>query len=129
MKDIYTSIDFKKNIEIKKNKEHLKEKIIKNKKWYLFHLILASLLATVSIIFNKTSDIIARTIGYFIGGIVSTNICIRMDEKKESKSKLNKVLYDIKRTVDLDLNDLKKSTILSEEKKDTYYICDGEGIK
>ena len=129
MKDIYILGDFKKNIEILKNKEPLKEKLIKNKKWYLFHLFIASLIFTISIIFNKTTDIITRTIGYFIGMTLSTNVCIGMEEKKESKSKLSKVLWDIKRTVDLELEDLKKSTILSEEKKDTYYICDGEGTK
>ena len=129
MKDIYTSVDFKKNIEILKNKEPIKEKLKKNKKWYLFHLILASIIFTVSVIFNKTSDIIARTIGYFIGMALSTTFCIGMEEKKESKINLNKVLRDIEKTIDLDLNDLKKSTILSIEEKDTYYLCDGEGTK
>ena len=105
MKYIYTSIDFKKNIEILKNKEPIKEKLRKYKKWYLFHLILASLIFTVSIIFNKTSDIIARTIGYFIGGSLSTIVCIGIDEKRKSKSKLSKVLWDIEKTVDLDIND------------------------
>lgn len=129
MKNIYTSIDFKKNIEIIKNKEPLKDKLIKNKKWYLFHLILASIIFTVSIIFNKTSDIIERTIGYFIGMALSTTFCIGMEEKKESKINLNKVIYDIKTTVDLDLDDLKKSAILTNEEKDIYYLCDGNGTK
>lgn len=129
MKDIYTSVDFKNNIEILKNKEPIKEKLKKNKKWYLFHLILASIIFTVSIIFNKTSDIIARTIGYFIGMALSTTFCIGMEEKKESKINLNKVLRDIEKTIDLDLNDLKKSTILTDEEKDTYYLCDGKGTK